>query len=207
MSIAQLSLLLLISCSVKKLINSRGASMTSLKKAYYYIITISIANFCLIANASMISYDKVGGSPSDKTQYLFIHTSKYGALDYDNKTNTYIITMKEYSPWVTFFSNMPKRKTGFLTIDDFVTLLNKEHLRSENGLNAGIVAFNAKTKLQVRYTLTLTDVIYSPEKRSITFAATMLPGSQLNTVIKNINLINVAIFIDDVCASCGGRGT
>jgi hypothetical protein len=188
-------------------INLRGINMKLIQKIYYYMIAIFIASYCLCANASMIAYDKVGGSPSDKTQYLFIHTSRFGVLDYNNKTKTYKITMKEYSPWVTFFSNMPKRKTGFLTIEDFVTLLNKEHLRSENGLNAGLVAFNGKNKLQVRYTLNLIDVVNNPEKNSVTFLATLLPGSQLNSVPAHIDLFNVALFIDDICASCGGRGT
>ncbi len=156
-------------------------------------------------------------SPTEKnqgdTEYLFIQTAKIGNMQkVPNQNNTYVITLRETDPWITYFSNVPKRITGFMHIDDFSRLLAAEtKTKYKAGLNSGIIALinseanNSREKM-VRYVLSIKDPQYDPDTQSVTFTAHIVPGIQKNAIPSNINFIHASLFIDSICASCGAEG-
>lgn len=142
------------------------------------------------------------------TKYLFIQTAKNSTFIHD-KNKQYILTLINVHPWVTYFSNAPKRETGFMTIDDYIKIFNEELIKHKNGLNAGLVAFakNKHNQKTARYTFTFYKVNYDKVNDQLIYQVTFLPGEQTHQKPKNnLDFANTALFIDDVCASCGGRG-
>jgi hypothetical protein len=144
----------------------------------------------------------------DDTEYLFIETAKIGHMKKDpNAENTYAITLTEVDPWITYFSNVPKRITGFMHMKDFLQLLASEtQTKYKAGLNSGLIALTQPNDKMARYILSIKDPKYNMQTQTITFTAHIVPGAQKNSIPDNVDLQHVSLFIDAVCASCGATG-
>lgn len=140
-----------------------------------------------------------------KTTYLFIEIASSGVLEKNKNGDGYLLTLHGVEPRVTYFSNVPVREAGFMSLDDFNKSMKEEIKSHPKGLNSGLIALDDKEK-PLKYALSLRDPHYDAENKTITFLTKFIPGSKKLVIADSVNFQHVALFIDDVCASCGGSG-
>ncbi len=170
-----------------------------MKKIIFFVLLIFL-NICHAAENNKCNNDR-------ETTYLFIHTAKNSILFYDKKNNVYELTLLNVHPWITYFSNAPKKETGFMTIKEYIEFFNVALKEHKSGLNAGFVAFTQDKHKTARYTFSFYKISYNKLNDYLTYWIKFLPGEQIYQKPKDsINFENTALFIDNVCASCGGRG-
>ncbi len=159
------------------------------------------------------AYAATDAAPTQKKEkaieYLFIETAQTGDMQKDTtQDNTYIITLKNVDPWVTYFSNVPERITGFMPLQDFVQLLAREtQTKYQAGLNSGLIAFaNAKEKTgkMSRYILSIKQPEFDPATQTLILKAHIVPGAQKDPIPKEVDFHHISLFIDSICASCAG---
>lgn len=164
------------------------------------LLTFLILSFMLINTAGAMEK-----TDEKKVTYLFIEVASGGTLQKDKNSNELLLTLKGVEPHVTYFSNVPVREAGFMSLQDFNKSMNEEIKSHPAGLNSGLIALDDKDKT-LKYALSLRDPRYDAENKTITFLAKFIPGSKKLTLSDSVNFQHVALFIDDVCASCGGSG-
>lgn len=140
-----------------------------------------------------------------KTTYLFIEVASSGVLEKNKHIDGYLLTLYGVEPRVTYFSNVPVREAGFMSIKDFNKAMEEEIKVHPKGLNSGLIGLDEKEKT-LRYALSLREPHYDAKSKTITFVAEHIPGSKKLVIADSVNFQHVALFIDEVCASCGGSG-
>ncbi len=172
-----------------------------LTKSIHNFILLSTTTICLFLSTNVLAVIESDKEPL--TQYLFVQTAQLGELHYDEKNKYYNLSLHKVDSWIIYFSNVPKRVTGFTETDKFTDEFNKNIAeKNPKGLNSGIVAFDIKNKKMIRYTFSLTDAKYDKINNSTQYIAHILPGEQ-ESFHSDIVFEHAAIFIDS-CASCGG---
>lgn len=145
----------------------------------------------------------VSWADSKPTEYLFIQTAALGEMHFDAENNAYQLILHKVDPWVIYFSNVPKRETGFTKLGKFIESFNKEvKERHKKGLNAGIVAFDIKKRKMLRYTFSLSEPVYNRINHTVKFTAHALPGEQ-EDLHPDVVFEHAALFID-ACPACDG---
>lgn len=131
-----------------------------------------------------------------KTKYCFAQSANEAKLS--RKSNdTFTLTLKGVNPYVTYFSERPKRKVGYMSTKGFVKYWKYESPQSfkYDPPNADVSGVQiGKTS---NFVLELTNPKYDYKSRTLTYTAKPL-GHKITTG----TLSHVTLFIDDVCLSC-----
>lgn len=143
----------------------------------------------------------------DRTSYLFVHTAEKAKIELVNKeSKTYKITLKQTSPFVTYFSERPQRIVKTMPMEQFIKLWEKKGNNSfkEDAPNAdfnGIqVGFLTPDK-PLNIVLQLSQPVYDNKKQTVVYTASPLDGSAA-TMPETGSFNSVILFIDDACLSC-----
>ena len=147
---------------------------------------------------------------SGKENYLFVQSASKVKIEVvKGHTHLYKVTLKNVSPYVTYFADRPYRNTNTMSTEKFVELWHKQKGDSflQNPPNADLVAtqigFYSDHKL-INFVVELTDPHYDAKSKTLTYIAKPLKGSEVPT-INSLTLHHVYLFIDDVCLSCWGN--
>jgi len=172
----------------------------------------AIAVFCLL-NGLLITgaFAEQAGAVSAPTQkkaknveYLFLEVADKGTLQKNKDNETYTLTLEGVDGWVTYFSNVPHRVTGLMTVESFSKLMNQETTKNHpQGLNAGLIAVDSKTKQKLRYMISLSNPVYNAKQETVSFIAHPIPGEHKNPLPESDHgFEHVSVFIDSFCLEC-----
>lgn len=150
----------------------------------------------------LINITFAGDVAKPNEELLFVMLSKKVAI-HQNKTNSknYQVILTNVSPDVVYFTNRPVRKTGYVSLQKFLTLWKKGTFK-DVAPNAVIEAISMHMKpsdikpaTAVSYAVTLTNPVYDSATNVVTFDATPLS----NQKIPNMSHADyTAVFIDNV---------
>jgi hypothetical protein len=169
----------------------------------HLVRTLFLAAVILTMTSMLTSANAAKPGQKNKVDYLVIETAEQGELHYDSDKKLYVIVLKNINPWVIYFSNAPKRKTEYQTVENFIGDFVKEVGARKHGLNAALIALNDDEK-KTRLTFTMQALEYSRDDNTLTITAHMLPGGEYKGR-EELSFKHPALFVD-ACASCGGRG-
>lgn len=176
-----------------------------MKKLFITFFLLSIA---LLSSATFatVNYAK----SKKKVDVLFIQMADKGVLKpIKNKPGFYELKLEGVKEYVQFFTDRPIRKAGIYPTDKFVQqwLIGKNN-NSFNKVppNAALSAIEIrlmKNKM-LNTVLELSSPSYNSKQHTLTYIVQPLKGLALQISQKSFK--NVALFIDDYCASCTGIG-
>lgn len=168
------------------------------------LMLILLSTFCLVGSSLL------NAKPAQKTDaptYLFVQIAKKAKIEI-NKTqkNTYTVTLKHVSPYVTYFSERPKRTANTMPMEQFLKLWTSKNSDSF-AANAPNADFNAvqmgllSPDKPLNVVLELSQPVYDKKAETLTYTAKPLEG---NTALlpDSATLDHVVLFIDDACLSC-----
>lgn len=143
-------------------------------------------------------------APAKKAQkeidYLFVQMAPTATLQQSEK-GTYKLRLTDASPYVKYFTNRPARITGMMPIKKF--LVEWKHHFNQVTPNAGIYGIQGRHE-PVSIMVELTQPVYDAKNHTITYTAH--PLNHEKALPQKMQLRDVAVFIDDFCASCSGGG-
>lgn len=176
--------------------------MIHIRKLLVCLVMVLFSINCALAQELTESTSK---KHQDVT-YLFIEVASGAKLQKINTSGNYLLTLNGVEPWVTYFSNVPVRVTGFMSVENFNKIMNRAvNEFYPKGLNSGLIALD-KDKNTLRYTFSLSEPKYSLKNKTIIFKAKVVPGNQTDPLPETASYKHIALFIDGVCISCGGSG-
>jgi len=140
--------------------------------------------------------------------YLFVQFAAEATIEASNTVaNGYQITLKHVSPYVTYFSERPERKTGSISIEKFLVLWNGQGSNSfrENAPNAALHAVQggmAVGEQTINYAIEISNPHYDKATKTLTYTVKPLEGTALS-IPEATQIHNVTLFIDgDPCLAC-----
>ena len=175
-------------------------------------VTTLLALFVSLSTSAVFALPKAQNTAlknADKASYLFVQSAGTVKIEASNThSSVYKVTLKNVSPYVTYFSDRPYRNTSTMATEKFVELWHKPKGNSflHNPPNADLVAiqtgFFSDHKL-INFVVELSQPHYDAKSKTLTYIAKPLKGSDTPT-IPSVTLHHVFLFIDDVCLSCWG---
>jgi hypothetical protein len=172
------------------------------KLMLFSLLILAAFNFSFAATTKL-----PGQSESGNIAYLFIETADGGNLKKNPNNETYTLTLTGTDPYVTYFSNVPHRITGFTSVKEFSDLMNKEVTKQyPKGLNSGLVTIDHQNKQTLRYMLSLSNPNYDVKNKTVTFTAYAIPGKHTHPIPDKKEFAYAILFIDNlnICISCSG---
>lgn len=136
--------------------------------------------------------------------FLFVQTASDAEIKaVSNQTNTYELTLKKISPYVTYFSNRPTRVSGAMSSYKFSQ--NWQKAFKNDVPNADLVGVENSFvhRKYLNYSIELSNMQYDAAKQTFHYTVHVLPGNNKSLPTK-LKLHNAALFIDGVCLSCIG---
>jgi len=165
-------------------------------------------NFIYFFSATTLIFADQFDDAKELPSYLFIQSAKKAQINKEGSEmdNHYKIILNRSDPWVIYFSERPHRNMGFMSTEDFLSIMKKQSDKFEpKGLNVAIVSLDNKNKHKsVKYVFTLQAPQYK-DLNTITFYGTLVPSETLpaTTIIppRSMQLSHVVLFID-ACVGC-----
>lgn len=163
------------------------------------LLTFLIISFLTISFASAQTQSKA------EINFLFLQVAKSGILQKQADGKTYLLTLHQVDPYITYFSEAPNRITGFKPIADVSNIIQAGDRQAHTtGLNSALIAMTKNNSLQ--YILNISKPHYDAKQHTLTYIATLLPDEKNSSLPDHITFNHPALFIDRVCVSCGGGG-
>lgn len=171
------------------------------------------ASWILLVCLSFVGQGAWASQKNDRkqnTNYLFVQSAQEAKIERDEKSpHLYRVTLKNVSPYVTYFSDRPARKTNTMGIEKFVRFWGKKLSNgfSQNPPNADLVAIPESKKgilkdNAVNFVVQLTNPSYDKKSKTLTYMAKPLQGSMQPNGTTTFH--HIFLFVDDVCLSCWG---
>lgn len=172
-------------------------------------LTISLAlSNVYAANSTTIT------SATDKNvqlDFMFVQNAYQASLNKTKKANMYTLTLKDVAPYVTYFSDKPKRIAGTFTIEDYLKnwQLNQQ-TQTKDAPNADLVGsyhHNGQHEM-ANLVVELKKPQYNATNRTLTYKVKILDQSINNDMLTK-PIKHIALFIDNGwCPGCdhGGLG-
>jgi len=146
-------------------------------------------------------------TPKKPISVVFIQMAEKGSLTaIPNQSNTYLLELKGVPDFIGYFADRPARISGILTTNQFATQWQdntKPNSFNKIPPNAALSAtvFTSPFHKQMRSVpLQLSHPNYNAKNHTMSYTVQVLPGVASANDLKNMK--QVALFIDDFCASC-----
>lgn len=166
----------------------------------------------ILAATMLISSNVLANSTIEQNHknvdVMFIQMADSGSVTpIANKPNYYVLTLNGVKPYVGYFSDRPVRISGLFPTTQFADKWQDSKGKdSFNQMppNAALSAIRDDwfSKKMVGLPLQLTEPHYDASKQTMTYTVQVLPGVKTKLPINNMQ--QVALFIDEYCASCAG---
>lgn len=179
------------------------------------LLSFVLISILAMTNIAVQAKQLPGEKKEGNINYLFIDVAEHGSLQKNKDGDTYTLTLTGADDYVSYFSDVPHRITGIMSLENFKQLINKETAEKyTHGLNSGLIAVEAGTKNKIRYILSLSNLNYDAKTETATFTAKVVPGEQKMQVPDAIKFKHISLFIDSmninkkdskavgICASC-----
>ena len=167
----------------------------------FFLLVLSCEAFCAKTNAETSDQSKNKG-------YLFVQAAQRATIKLDANTNNYKLELKSVMPYVTYFSERPKRYSSTMPLDQFLALWQD---RAGNGFknnppNVDLHGMSVKIftpDQPFNLTVELSNPTYDPRFQTLSYQAK--PLSNKIPLPESVILSDVILFIDQVCLSCWGN--
>lgn len=163
--------------------------------------------FAVVMSALIFSVPYASTIKKTNGNYLYVITSKNGHIK-KLPTGKFQLIMQNVTPYVTYFSDRPKRLSGLMPTLKFVNKWNVVNNRLvKNPPNANIEgsSLHAIYHSQFRQfdlNVELLNPTYYKKNKTLVFDIQLMPG---NAITKNdLKFDHTALFVDQVCLSCIG---
>lgn len=174
---------------------------------YKNLIVKAVAAVLVLVCCTTFAVNKPGHA-APATNYMFLQNAETGVLKPTTEKGTYQLVLKNIQPYVTYFTDRPKRVTGLMSIESF---LNEWQSNAKNGFkkdapNVGIegIKLHAFSRGQtVSVVMVLSNPIYDQKAKTLTYIAHQLNTKEA-TIKNDTKLKNIVLFIDNIdsCPSC-----
>lgn len=156
-------------------------------------------------------------SSQHSSSLLFVNQARSGSLTpVTGTTDMWILSLNDADNQVLWFSDEPNRSTGWISIETYIKSWKSFGFTDQNPPNAAIVVDPKIHGLQDgSLVVSLTDPIYEPKNKTLTFTVTLLnsePTTGLSSYKNSPNKIlplklqNPKVFIDNGIGSGAGPG-
>lgn len=136
------------------------------------------------------------------SEYLFIQVAPKGTLKaLEGQADTFELTLNRVGKYIQFFTNHPARETGTMSTEKFLSQWQQEY--TQDPPNASI--YGIKDGQPLNTAVELSNPHYDPQNQTMTYTAHTLEG-QTSTLPATLDLEEIALFIDNFCASCSSNG-
>ncbi len=141
---------------------------------------------------------------SSQEGYLFVQSAQHATVS-STGDDTYEVKLDNVTPYVTYFSDRPKRYASSMPMNEFLALWHDPGSDGFKGdpPNVDLHGIKDKEGKDLNLVLVLTDPIYNNDTRTLRYTAHQLSDSKANVVAK-ADLDDVVLFIDNVCLTCWG---
>jgi len=150
------------------------------------------------------------GNSNNTASFLFVQNAKTGILQADkSNAGSYKLILEDVSPYVIYFSDRPKRISGLITPEKFMTLWQKNGKNNNFATNTPNVGVNGISvhriflKNDTNFIMELTNPVYNKAKHSIIYDAHILPGTEKNIMpVNNTEVHDIVLFFDNIAGPC-----
>lgn len=120
-----------------------------------------------------------------------------------NQRNTYELTLKGVSPYVTYFANRPMRVSGAISNVKFTNNWSKAFKKDAPNADLVGVEDSLLHPKYLNYSIELTHMEYNATGKTFHYTVHLLSGNN-KTLPAKLKLNNAALFIDGFCLTCVG---
>jgi len=158
--------------------------------------------FIVAASALLAAHDATAAGR--ETDLLFVQTAGQAVITQDSTNPThYILTLKNVSPEVAFFSDSPNRITGKTTLQVFVdewgSGKNSFKTSSPNASIVTRVSSSPATEATRENSVVLSNPTYNPRTKTLTYMVEDINGT---ATIETGTHQSPVLFIDGICFIC-----
>lgn len=156
------------------------------------VITIVVTT--LLGMASLCCTSTLA-APQKPESLLFVQGAKGATLTpKDNKLGTYELKLEQVDPYVSYFTDAPKRATGQMLTSEFY--INWYAAKIKFKPNVAMQSIDTSTKMSINRIFTLSAPAYDKKARTVTYQATLLGEQGLPKAV--LHLGYTELFIDDL---------
>jgi len=161
----------------------------------------------LFTSNSFAAQTKTQTKNKKPTELLFVLVAGKGAINKSPKSKHYVLTLKDVTPEVIYFTDRPDRYTNKISLQKFLDLWKTGSFK-KSPPNAAMQAVRLyldhkpSDKRSVNYVVELTNPQYDAKTKQVKFNITPLKGNA-NTLPTSAKSDYVALFIDNVNATHG----
>lgn len=162
------------------------------------VLTAGAAIIGLTSLFSATSLADIRSTPKkDDTALLFVQAAKSATLTpVDAKKGIYSLKLQEAEPFVSYFTDAPKRVSGQMQLDEFYRNWQKGvKSKSDYTPNAAMQSVDVATKVHVNRVFELNAPSYDAKAHTVTYKATLVGEQGLPQAA--LNLGYTELFIDD----------
>lgn len=165
-----------------------------------FLLAMTLITLCQFSFANVLEKGK---------DYLFIQSANKAEIKATKVDNTYLLVLKNVSPYIIYFTNRPNRDTGHMPLEQFVSDWKKgADSFAKDQPNAGLEGIKFEGMKHglnaVNYTFILSNPIYDKKDKTFTYTAKTLNGEAALKPADLGKLRHPVIFIDGVCYGCIG---
>lgn len=175
-----------------------------MKKIVSYIFLLSLLLPTLSFSKTIVTEDK------KNIDVLFIQIADKGELTpIPNKPGYFYLKLRGIKEHIQFFTDRPNRTAGIYPTSDFLQKWQQgKGSKSFNKMPPNVALSAIEVRLlknrRVDLILQLSAPIYNTKHHTVTYTARTLKGSNPDMPTRKFK--DVALFIDNYCASCTGLG-
>jgi hypothetical protein len=150
---------------------------------------------------SLLALSTVHAESNSVTEYAFIQTGNQGTLKpVPHQQGMYTLTLNKANPYITYFSDRPKRITNVLTLTQFLKLWNKgidSFAKDAPNAEVSLIENSHGKMIPHNFTVELTSKYYDKKTQALTYKVRFLDSkTPLN---KTLKFEYAVLFIDDDC--------
>ncbi|KTC81676.1 hypothetical protein [Legionella brunensis] len=175
---------------------------------YKNLMVKGLVTLLFLGCCTAFAANKQTNIAAHSTNFMFLQNAETGVLKLTPQEGSYQLVLQNVQPYVTYFSDRPKRMTGLMSIESF---LKEWQSNTKNGFkndapNVGIegIKLHAFSNGQtVSVVMVLSNPIYDKNANTLTYMAHEL-NTKEGEIKKDIKLNNLVLFIDNIdsCPSC-----
>ena len=140
-----------------------------------------------------------------KLEFMYVQTGYQATLKKTKQADVYTLTLNDVAPYVTYFSDKPKRIAGMFTIEDYLQnwQLNNSNIKKD-APNADLVGsyYHGDQQKMANLVIELKNPSYNASSKTMTYTVKIL-DQNIDQALLTKPITHIELFIDaGWCPGC-----
>lgn len=164
---------------------------------FKYVFACLLSFYNAFSFAATDAVNSAAPSIPKNAQLLFIQSAKSGEIKaVKDEKDTYVLTLHQVDPHISYFTETPNRITGFIPSKQFFKVWQSQN-NSDNKPNVAIETSDVKNGARIHEIFELTNPVVDTKTNTIKYRAKVLNGKEPSKLSDSTKLGYTVLFIDD----------